>query len=107
MASSPSASLRVGLCPLELKYLHPANSLSVSLMVTAASGPANWEEMTGLGADKLLTGAAEGRHEPTFLHTTLQQSANPVTITPNEGLSELSPTQKQAKVLYSWPDLVP
>lgn len=61
MASLPSASLNVGLCPIELKSLHPAKSLSVSLMVSGASGPADWEEMTGLGTDKLLTGVVRGQ----------------------------------------------
>lgn len=61
VAFLPSASLNVGLCPIELKSLHPAKSLSVSLTVSGASGRADWEEMTSLGTDKLLTGVVGGQ----------------------------------------------
>lgn len=48
-----------------------AKSLSISLTGSGASGPVDWEEMTGLGQTSSLWAWQEDRRKHTFSHTTL------------------------------------
>lgn len=118
MASSPSASSSVGLCPLELKSRHRANSLSVSLTVSGASGLAKWEEMTGLGTDKILTSVVGGQERARIPESTppcaakrqssyhFPRQENVATGLPwgCEHCSSLS--NRAFYILRSWPDLM-
>lgn len=62
-----------------------AKSLSISLTGSGASGPVDWEEMTGLGTDKLLSAGMAGGQAKTrvLTHHPGWQGANSGAISPN------------------------